>query len=656
MPAPFAPLLREPLPSAAVDDAVNNDFIFTFRTPVPGDYLHSYALRIREVSPAIGAWQYWNGAGYNGALTWNNTGVTTYKDGAEFTVTLPAPNSLAADKIYQWSVATRNQATQASVWAPDRLLSVRNAPIVTTFVNSNAAKRPIISWSAVLDAAAQAGWQFAIYPATVTAMAGFDPEDPTWQAQATWIMSDMVLDSSTYQIQINKDLGAPATDYEVWYRYLDSNGTLLPWTEGVNWTTNYLNENPPVFTVTADPSDGSIDLTLQSVFNMLSAVNTTFTGDNGTWIISANGVLTNVAGRARLTVTATASSVIISSSTVDVSQMFPVRPGAPVTGQIQAIIGALAGRNGRISINWRKADGTASAITAITHGATTALTPSGTTVLDVENAIAPADAAYGFLRVEITNPTAGEVYEFDGARAWPTAAAVGQTLGGRHEDLTMVIEKTKDGGVTWEGVWGATREDPAVPSASGYLAITDRAAYLGAQAVSYRGLVIGLSSTVPTYSAYNTIAAPTMNIEGWWLLDTEDATNDIRVYADAPTQAKDLQEVVIADIEGDVWPVVVSSLKPIKNDVSFGFMTKDTASRAKAEKLLASGHTLYLQRNVDGLGICFRVLNFDCTAVKAATDTAYAKVRDVHTFSVKGVEVQPPGTSRRVREYLPVAV
>lgn len=672
MTAPFAPELTSPKNKGA-SAAASVTLKWKFRSVAAGDYMATYAIRRRQMTPTVGAYEYWTGAAW-GAETFLAPGVPTdYKDGVEFSTTITT--GWTTDRVYQWSVKARNAAAEASAYADDSLIQIHAAPTMTVAVSSTAVSRPKISW--VWAGAAgyyQRSYQIAVYSAAVQSAVGFDASSAVWQALATWI-SAKKYGAADYRIQVDADL-ASGTQYYVYYKTEDNSDLSSGWVNATNFTPTYTAVPAPTLSLTRNTDDGVVNVVVRSSFNLLGDNSSIFTTGIDNWVGSLNCEASWDSVNQKLKLTGggmsyaaldTAHTTFAATDTAYTTfEVMRTTQAAP-TGTARALSGDQAGeriavspsiaysaistvrngaataRTGKLGIRWYTAGG-APATTALHQGGATTLNPGVDTTVKVENVTSPADAAFAVVEFEWTTAAIGDIMLIDDV-ALASTSTISWSPSGNSFDITFVLEHSADG-VTWTPVWACAKEAPRASDSGAVSQITvdDRSCPLGTQTIYYRAYAVSKFSTSAIWSSVATANCAGMAPGKWWLRRPEKATkaSDIRVIT--PDFSRSLQlNREVSSAEGATAPVVSFGSAPDTESLQMTFSSLDKTTHDAIMAALKSTETLYLHTNYENTGYYFRAVDsVGLNARRATPISSYNAMRHMFQISVAGIVVKDP--------------
>jgi hypothetical protein len=265
---------------------------------------------------------------------------------------------------------------------------------------------------------------------------------------------------------------------------------------------------------------------------------------------------------------------------------------AATAGQVYSAGGgfysATATRDGRINLAWYNGAGNfLSRDQGVASPVGAAWTP-----LELIGVTAPANTAYVSLEIEYDGNVSDEY--FADKLILVKGTDIQWSEFGYFGTANFVLERSVDGGVTWEEVVGATHEDPAVTELGvSEATIVDRYIPLRVP-VRYRGYV--QTYTAPVYSAPTETADSLNMATSWWLRSLTDSS------LDAPIKNVDHSRTIGPGgagttffPEGREYPVVIHGRRPAKARFSLNVQTLDKAHFDAAKALLTSRDTLVVQ-------------------------------------------------------------
>lgn len=638
MTAPFAPELLVPKNKGASASASVN-LQWRFRSVVAGDVMFTYAIRRRAMTPTVGSYEYWTGAAW-GAETFitGPTAPNEVKDGMTFSTTIST--GWTTDKVYQWSVKTRNAAAEASPYADDNLIQIHAAPSMALTISSTAISRPSIAW--VWAGAAgyfQKTYRLAIYTAAIRNTFGFDPSSTVWQALATWIMPADKYSSTDWKQTIDADL-VSGTQYYYFYKTTDNADLSSGWIEAGNFTPSFTAIAAPTITLTPDVVNGVVGYSVRSSFNLLGDNSSVFSTGIDNWVGSLNcqsrwnaalqklelvvgGMSYAALDVAQTTFTAETAAY----TTFDNMRLTMASPSGTSralsgdqTGERIAVTAstvysaictannqAAASRTGKLGIRWYTAANAPSAVTVINQGSGVTLNFNVDTAVSVLGVTSPSDAAWAVIEFEWTTSVVGDVMRIDDV-AFASAATIVWSPSGNAFDISFVLERSLDQ-VIWTPVWGLGKLAPRPSDTAGGLVTgVDRAVPLGTNTIYYRAYAISKFSTSPLWSALATNNIPGMDPIKWFLRRTSRADHDVRLVASQFTIDQSSQHEIV-EAEGQANPIVNFSGSPKTQTINVSMMSLNKSDYELIVEAITADETLYIQTNLDGYGYYVRVVD-----------------------------------------------
>jgi hypothetical protein len=641
MTKPFKPTIIQPKDRGASGPTVRFSFKFNALT---GDTMEGYQIRRRKLFPVVGNNEYWNGSIWSSVTTSFASPGATVVDGQTFTVDIGT--TTLVNEVYEWTVRTRDTATQSiSDDLPLRILVVHAVPAnITATASSTGETRPQIIWNATYGSGRrQKAYRWAVYHPDVYNLAGFDPSLDVWQELSAWIMSDYGYSSVVNRVRVEADL-ENGVAYRMYGILVDDLDLSSAWVLGGTFSTSFTLQAQPAVAVVPQPHLGRVSITASSGFNLLGSQTANFDSGIGTWKVSANGrvsynsnatfvkeglgsMLVEVSGStygfldtAHTTYSAQdtafttyanmssgfdagAGGTVVVSGTTN-SESAAVAPNN-VHSSVISVRPSNATESVQCRIRWYKSDGTA-ATTAFTAGSVTSCPAGVWTNVTVQNATSPADAAYARLEVIISTATEGDRIYLDNA-AIARSAAVEWSLGGASVDVGFIIQRSLDYGETWTYLWGNDHEHPYPPDSSTVFEgiYYDRGAPVGGGGkIIYRVIAVSNKSTRPLHSAPVDTLIDELEYQGWWLRSYDRAIMDQQIIA-AKFTIDSTPPTQVYSPENSKYPVVVSTTQPSVTTINVTVWLRDSFSYETITEMLRSADTLYLQRNI-GDGFFFK--------------------------------------------------
>ena len=672
MTAPFAPELLSPKNKGA-SSAASVTLQWRFRSVVAGDGMVTYAIRRRQMTPAVGAYEYWTGAAW-GAETFiaGPVAPNLVQDGMTFSTTIAT--GWTTDRVYQWSVKVRNAAAEASPYADDSLIQVHASPSMAITVSSAVISRPSLAW--VWAGAAgyyQKTYRLALYTAAVRNASGFNPALAQWQALATWIMPAVKYSANDWKITIDADL-ANGTQYYIYYVTTDNSDLSSGWVESGNFTPAYTAVPAPGLTAVPDEPNGTVTVTVRSSFNLMPDEASIFNTGISNWVGSLNcqtnwdsalqklrlegggmsyaaldtawGTFTQGdAAYATFAAEKAAQAAPVGTSRAlsgdQAGERIVVAPGIPYSAIATITNLSGANRTAKLGLRWYKADNSASALTVITQGAGVVLPNGVATPVNVLAANSPADAAFAVVEVEWTVSAVGDLLLVDDV-AVASTTSISWSPGGNAVDISFVLERSTDG-TNWVPVWGASKTAPRASDTGGVsqAVIVDRAAPLGTAVIMYRAYAISKFSSSPTWSTLAAVTIGGMNPIKWFLRRTSVANRDVAVKVNSISISTDLKREIF-EPEGRVYAMVGFSNLPNTEIVDVQLMSLDKTSFELIMEALKAEETLYLQTNLDGYGYYIRTTDSVSRTQKRAAAAAGnpSNMRNLYSISFNAAIVE----------------
>lgn len=298
---------------------------------------------------------------------------------------------------------------------------------------------------------------------------------------------------------------------------------------------------------------------------------------------------------------------------------------------------ATATRNGRINIAWYNAGGT---FLSRNQGSVVSIPNGGPwTQVNVSSITAPANTAFAAVEIEFDGNN-GEIFYADKI-ILATGANPAWGPGGFSGDAGFILERSADGGETWEYVVGATQEDPAPDDGGGVsqATIVDRYTPLRTQ-VRYRGYVqTGTTNKVTSSSA--TSSDSVNYATEWWMrcLDTAECDTAIPVTSHMRSFGAGMVGTAF-EPEGRDKPVVVHGRRPSGSRFSLEILSKSKADYEDVMFILGEKETLIVQ---DVLGhVWYLKVTGEVTAeqIRAApTSDELSPVRHLYQLKCEVTEV-----------------
>lgn len=256
--APLAPILDDPDDGSQVDLAAGYTFRWTPQDPDAGDSMSGWAFR-RKVDTAS-TYEFWN----HTQAAWQSTEIFNSGSTAEVTF---APGNWVNDTVYNWSVATKDNAGEIGPYASDSTVTAGKAPSaeITSPTNNGSVTsttQPVFAHTYFdNENDPQATFQYRVFDVATYSDAAFDPATST----SVWD-SGVVLSATQRDIQCGVPLEQKT--YRVYLQVSQDGGATSGWT---NNTFSVSLDAPaiPTITATPDPDAGRVILDVQGRDNLL---------------------------------------------------------------------------------------------------------------------------------------------------------------------------------------------------------------------------------------------------------------------------------------------------------------------------------------------------------------------------------------------------
>lgn len=319
---------------------------------------------------------------------------------------------------------------------------------------------------------------------------------------------------------------------------------------------------------------------------------------------------------------------------------------------LTAIKAGNASLEARTNIRWYQASHAASAITPVSNGTFTALSTTAWTSVLLNAASSPADAA--FARVEIewrhtATTTVGMFVNVDNTVfSRSTQAAWGP--GGASTNIKFVIERSIDGGFSWEAVWGQNYDNPVAARSQSdtRVIIQDRAVPLNNPVIVYRCYAIGYdTNNLPVYSLATITAigsCPPVEAETGFIRMPEQNFWDGTFHVDSYNRGYSLGGETYAP-QGSDYGVVQYDTGPQVEKIDYVVWCDGTTPLNNLINLLMAKTTLYVQLAINSVRYIRPVGDAQVTQVRAAPvqgQLLTSKVRFLHKVQFSAVTIQPP--------------
>lgn len=550
--SPTAPTLVDPASGALADLASGYTFRWTYNPVSPGDTQQGWYFR-RQASG--GSIEYWNAA----TQAWG--AVAVLNTGSAAQAVFPAAKWVTGT-TYTWSARTRSSTGSDSPWASDRTVVATSAPLVAVTAPSGIVygeSTPLVEWT-YTSTDAQRAYEVAVFTVDQAAAVGFDPA-----ASASVWRSGVVNSAIARSTRVGVAL-ADGQGYRAYVRSTSVASVASAWA----FSQFVISTAPPIGPIielrehiqyeTKVPRV-RFDVLAQSNFMSADQAN----GQSG-WVNDANATLEAQPDDAAnqlvrsLKMTSLGAGLVSALSEPGSPPVAPFGEPQPlgplswpvVPGQAYTALGSFkaagAVRAARVVIRWYTADdGTGTLISESVGNqvvtGTTSYTPSFITDA------APPTAKLARVALQVLGPVgAGEIFYASAASFAPGRSLVwGQ--GGYASTQTVHIERSLDGGATWEVAIDRLKTD-LYQRASG----TDRSMPYRTD-VKYRASTvvdIGSSAIASAASLTSTIR---INADVWAIRSLDDDLIEINAYVTSFEESDDESNSVNRPA-GRFYPVV----------------------------------------------------------------------------------------------------
>lgn len=586
---PSAPTLISPISGTYMDMAgATPSFQWQYN---PGNAVGgqtNYAFR-RKISGAS-TYEYYNAGSnsFQSTIVWNSSSAQSHT----FTAGLWVDGN-----TYNWSVATQDAGGQGN-FAADLTVTAQAIPVVTVTAptGSISATKPVVIWSTSFPSgASETTYQIRTFSAAQYGAGGFNPATSTAIDD-----SGAVSSSSATQYQVATSL-PPGTSYRSYVQIVETGNEPSGFLAFGAYTV--VLDLPPTPSLTAvattDPTTGCpmIQLTAQSLINIISAVDASFESGIGTWA--------NVGGSA---------STLSQSSTQALDGSFSLAltgvasgNGAAASGfyavaaSTQYSLGAYfrAGSTGRsafVTINWYDSTHT---IISSSVGSTVSDTNSGWTQATV-TATSPVNAAYATLQVQVNSIVNTEIHYIDQVGFFPGSSAA-WTAGGFSATAGIVILRS-DG--LYVRLASTANPAPLANTPSVDTAVVNDYEVVPLTAYTYQALLQATGSQGLVQSASSAPAGASVSTTKWWQLDP---TNPSTAVAAQPIQfnPSNTEQSTAHHVLGQATMQVIASAM-MGTDMTATIELFDAATYTKFFALLTSQKTVFFS-DPFGFGYYFRI-------------------------------------------------
>ena len=548
---PPAPALLAPANGARLDLGTGAAFAWQYKGTGPGDLQSAWSLR----RGAAASYTYWNAASkaFQAVQVWNA--------GTDESATFP-PGVWANGATYPWTVATRNATGQTSPWASERSVVATSAPVVTVtspvglvFADST----PTVTFD-YLASDPQRSYEVRV----VVDSPAVDPLNP---GPSVWT-SGLISSTSGRSITVDTSLVDEKT-YRAYVRGVSNTGIASAWASA-QFTLSLAPPSGPLVQVVEEWAYGSevprARLRVQarsSFFTADQAVGTNgWEADNNATVavIQPDQVPNVNAGYSITATVAGAAAARTAQGTPPPAPYgeaqptgpldFPVMDGDAYT-LVAEVMTPTAIRAARVIIRWYDRDDGTGALLDTTVSDQVNTTTTGYTQVRV-SASAPQGARLARVVVEVLGMSAGELAYVSRVSFHPGLSTAWQP-GGFSETQVVRVERSDDGGATWNTVQGA--EHVGVDTWQ-RATIRDRTAPYGTL-VRYRAYTDVVTDTGTLTSANSIIAKVVLDSDLWTLRDVTDVNGEVLAFVTNHSR-NDEDSASVNNAAGREYPVVDS--------------------------------------------------------------------------------------------------
>lgn len=491
--------------SAYVDESGSPSFSAQYN-PNDGNNQVYYYMQIKVSGAA--SWSYYNASGGGSLQSSPANNPLVVAPGATFNWSFPT-GLISNGNTYNWTAGSAS-INGGGPYASAFTFVANATPTITvvaptgTTTNSS----PTVEWT--YTGGTQVSSRVIFYTAAQQGVVGFTPG-----------VSPSTYDSGTFSNSFGEvtflGLMLPGGDYYAYVMMTIYGGQTTTWGSS-SFTQEADEPATPTVSVSAG-TDGTtgcprVAITVQGQDNLLSFLDSTFEGSVGTWVAGSNSTIAatpgyGLDGNYSMSVAATAGGGV---SATTVTTLYVVTPSEAYTVQASfSALGAVA-RSCTVSVSWYTSAN--SLISTVTSSPVTDSVTSGVWVKASETAVAPSNAAYARVGIQIAALAASEVHVVDCAGLQPGTAtpwSVGGFVG-----TTACIVLRSDGNY----VRGASLANPAYfPSVLSPLDSSGNAANLVSNTgagvtLSPAGNVFGQAAVFNYMNAVLTGPAGATNAEG----------------------------------------------------------------------------------------------------------------------------------------------
>jgi hypothetical protein len=545
----------------------------------------NYAFR-RKISGAS-TYEYYNAGSnsFQSTIVWNSNSAQSHT----FTAGLWIDGN-----TYNWSVATQDAGGQGP-FAADLTVTAQALPVVTVTApaGSIAASKPVVLWSTSFPSgASETIYQVRTFSAAQYGAGGFNPATSTTTDDSGAVSASSV---TSYQIPNPLPVG---TSYRSYVQITETGNEPSGFLAFAAYTVTL--DLPPTPTLTAvamtDPTTGCpmIQLTAQSLINILSAVDGSFESSIGTFVGSncalAQSSTQALDGSFSLRLTASSAANMNAAS-----GFYAVLPST------QYSLGAFfrAGATGRsvsVSINWY--DSTHTIISTSTGSVVSDVTTGFTQA--IVTASSPSNAAYATVQVNVVAPANTEIHYVDEVGLMPGASAA-WSAGGFSATAGIVILRS-DG--VYVRLASLTNPAPLTNTPTVDTAVVNDYEVTPLTAYTYQALLQATGVQGLVQSVYSASAGASVSTTKWWELDP---TNPAGAVAAQPIQfnPSNTEQSAAHQVLGQSTMIVIASAM-MGIDMTATMELFDAATYTKFYALLTSQKTTFFS-DPFGFSYYFRI-------------------------------------------------
>lgn len=554
-------------------NAIGGQTNFAFRRKISGGSSYSY------FNVGTNSWQ--------GTIVWNASSAQSYTFSSGLWVD---------GNTYNWSIATQDAGGQGN-FASDLTITAQAIPVVTVSAPTGTIRtsNPDVVWSTSFPSGAgETFYQVRTFSAAQYGAGGFNPATSTATDDSGLVSSGS---ATSYQIPTALPAG---TSYRSYVQVTETG------TEGSGFISfgayTVTLDLPPTPTLTAvattDPTTGCpmIQLTAQSLINILSSDDASFESSIGTW-------------------GGTVNCAIVQSSTFALDGSFSLKMTPSAAGSISAVTGfyavlpstqysagaffraAISARACSVNIIWYTSSHT---LISTSSGTGANDTTSGWTQA-TETASSPSNAAYAVVQVAVASASGvTDIHYVDEVGIFPGSSAA-WSAGGFSPTAGIVILRS-------DGVYVrfASTANPA-PLSNAIApdqAIVNDYEVTPLTAYTYQALLQATGAQGLVQSNYSTAAGASVSTTKWWELDP---TNPGSAVAAQPIiwNPSNTEQSAAHQVLGQQTMIIIASAM-MKTDMTATMELFDAPTYAGFLALLTSQVTIFFS-DPFGFSYYFRI-------------------------------------------------